>query len=429
MAGGFISLPVMGVRQVVYENGEWGLIRFETGDEALVAPDAPSVKTLACIREDWRENSTFEYTDGEAAFNNEWAVWFVAWPGGEVLGKLRLLGDFPLVKTGSGPGYGEPPVQDFLAVLQMAANSPVLFMGGEDFGGFSQIAFSPDGRIVAAVDRQLQTRLWDLESGKVLKTFEVEFPVPSAFSNVPSFKPLPDKLALSPAADRLAITSIQGDEMQVVDAENGSLLYTLVPDNPVFSPTGELLAVSDPVNKGVVTFEIWLVEPGSGELIGKLENGHNHYVHAMAFSADGRWLASGGFDKKVVVWDVMNRNLAYTYESTSSVESVAISPDGQFVAFMSMDGMQVWQVGTENIVFSLPAEQLNGQALAFSPDGKFLAFSGNESTTTLLDLESKQTFGLIRQVAHAKALFFSPDGGKLYIAESNGIVLAVDYPK
>src|SRR5262249_34517651 len=79
------------------------------------------------------------------------------------------------------------------------------------------------------------------------------------------------------------------------------------------------------------------VDPGDKpELI--LQTGHTRSVNAVVFSPDNRWLASGGKDNVITIWDLATGNLLRTlYGHASDVDALAVSPDGQLLASGSGD--------------------------------------------------------------------------------------------
>ena len=112
--------------------------------------------------------------------------------------------------------------------------------------------------------------------------------------------------------------------------------------------------------------------------------GHIKGVRSVAFSPDGKTLASGSYDNTIKLWDVGTGKEKSTLRGhTKIVTSVAFSPDGKTLASGSLDGtIKLWDVSTERE--KVTWIHIRGvESLAFSPDGQTLASGGNAVGPTL----------------------------------------------
>ena len=228
-------------------------------------------------------------------------------------------------------------------------------------------------------------------------------------------------VAISPDGQKVASCglgplSILG-ELNLWDAANGRRIARLGGRlgghfGPVvclaFSPDGKRLA-SAGLDKVI---HIWDVQ--THKSIGALR-GHGGYILSLAFHPDGSRLASAGLDQSVRVWDVASREEKLCYRGHgANVSCVAFSPDGQRLASWGMDNLvRIWDARTGADVMQLSGHSGRVFSLAYRPDGKQIA-SGGALGLSVWDTASGKQLQSLQGIDNvALRLTYSPDGQRL----------------
>ncbi len=283
-------------------------------------------------------------------------------------------------------------------------------------GAANAVAFSPDGKMLASGGIDGLLYLWDVETGERIG------------DALPGHSDSIWRLAFSPDGKTLA-TASQDQTLILWDvatqhAISASLTgHTDAVYDVAFGPDGHLLASGGADG----TVRLWNVE--TGEAIGDPLTGHTNWVWSVAFSPDGQQLVSGSADTTFIIWDVAKREVLSQIVTghIGWVRSVVFSPDGQTIVSGSADGsLRLWSAESgELIAPPLTGHQDAVWRVAFSPDGLRVASASADATLILWDINQQVPLApqVIDMADAASAVAFSPDGQWMAVGGNGGVLV------
>ncbi|HEV3144086.1 MAG TPA: WD40 repeat domain-containing protein [Gemmataceae bacterium] len=274
-------------------------------------------------------------------------------------------------------------------------------------GPITFAAFLPDGKSVLTAGQDYKIRVWEMGSGKEIRTFDEIPKLPNQPNEEEMFAGMPFQITMS--ADSKTLTCFgQDSRIHIWDVATGKLRKSFQPYGPQagnrqmnpfpggglavmsLSPDGKLLAIGDRAGQ----IEIWDAAKGTVQrsLVKMAANGNiQNYAPAVLFSPDGKLLASAG------VHAGNNNNNNPNFE------------------------LRIWDVQTGKQLFSHGRQENDAMppTLAFSADNKRLALANQGAGVHIYDLENRKLWKKLRQQNDASGgLVFTPDGKKLLIKSS-----------
>ena len=170
--------------------------------------------------------------------------------------------------------------------------------------------------------------------------------------------------------------------------------------------------------------KIWDVQ--SHQLLHTMQ-GHKDCIYSVAWSPDGKLIASGSYDRLVKLWDAATgKEWKNLQDHIDAVFAVAFSPDGKHLASASQDRtVKIWEVASGKRLYTL-SDALDGlTGLAYSPTGDQLAAAGYDKTIYVWDLQADEGHlaeSLIADEDSLLALVWSPDGKTIVTASADGAI-------
>jgi len=247
-------------------------------------------------------------------------------------------------------------------------------------GSVDEIAFSPDGRVMAASIWNGLMQFYNSADGTIL------WELPGQYIHCGR--------SVTFSSDNRWVATIGDDgTVSTRDAQTGELVHSLraITDtySIKFSPDGKYLAVN--VSRTGLSF--WRTSDWTVQWVIPAK------LYSFDFSADGRWLAAATDDKRVGIWKMTDATVYRTINA--DVDQVALSPDGtQLATTAFFEPISIWDIATGQLMRTVPTDDWG--ELAYSPDGQY--FVAGEKASSALSSAYQVSFWRVADGQRAKTL-------------------------
>ncbi|MEM6400175.1 MAG: NACHT domain-containing protein [Cyanobacteria bacterium P01_D01_bin.116] len=270
------------------------------------------------------------------------------------------------------------------------------------------IVFSADGLLLVSGSEDRTVKVWDIQTGICVNTFTTQNCLVRAVTLNP--------ISTFSSEKKCQIVAFSGDNytINISDILTSKYQITLKGHTNwvksiAFSPNGKILA------SGSLDYTVKLWEASTGEFL-KTLHGHTGTVNSVAFHSNGQILASSSCDRSIKIWDINTGECLKTFQGHDNwVQSVTFSPDNYILASASQDhAAKLWDIDTGECLYTFQGYANWLKSVVFNPDGQIIASGGQDYVVRLWDVNTGKCIRkLQKHIDWIKCLAFSPDGKTL----------------
>ena len=273
-------------------------------------------------------------------------------------------------------------------------------------GAATSVLYSEDVRSIITAGADATLKIWSTSSGGLSRTIALDDGPATALA-------IMGRKALTGHGNgRIALWDLERGEKLSTYARNEASIWSVA-----FAGAADRFAASGH------DWKVALWDAKTPSAPAHLFEGHDSAAQAVAYS--GKYIASGGADRTVKLWNLDTLDLVRTYKGHKDfVAALAFSPDGRLLASAGLDGgIRIWSASSSGLRRVLSGHKGRVGGLAFSPTGDLIASAGDDGTVRLWDFKrGRSARALLGHTGPVRAVAFSPDGHFLASAGDDGTV-------
>lgn len=299
-----------------------------------------------------------------------------------------------------------------------ANNEPILSEVAEfkaHEGLIERISLSGDGRLIVTTSREPELRIWSFESHDSKGSIALEDGPATALA----------------VRNNRAVTGHADGAVAVYDLESMRRLYRFKRNDAMIWAVG-FMGSEDRIAAASHDWTVALWETSSEDAPVAILNGHENAVQAVAVDPSGQWLASGGADRTIRLWNLDTREARRVYRNNPDfISALAFSPDGSMLASGSLDGtVKLLSLNSSRMTRTLTGHSARITALAFSSYDDLLASASEDGILRLRSLKRPRTFLTLTGIGSgAKTMAFANDGRTLVTGGRDGVIRVWSLPE
>lgn len=275
------------------------------------------------------------------------------------------------------------------------------------------LALSGDGRLLVTAAHDGTLRIWSAETQQQLGSIELESGPATSLS----------------VRNNRAVTGHADGSIAVYDLDTHHRLFSFKRNDAMiwavrFTGSEERIAAAS----HDWTVSLW--ESSRQSEPAALLEGHKNAVQALAVDPLGQWLASGGADRTVRLWNLDTQQMRRTYRNHSDfVSALAFSSDSATLAAGSLDGsIKLWSTLSGRLQRTFTGHKSRITSIAFSPDDNLIASAAEDGAVRVRGYKRTRLYWSLNGIADgglmhgASTLTFSNDGRTLLTGGRDGVV-------